>query len=324
MWYNSPMETRKSETRSWALFTSDLFDLSPKILNPSEINAQIANYRNPALVNGDRRRAFDKLFKSSIRLIHRAITTASPYSVPYEDILGEAYEMFERTVARTFQPGHVSDLDSNITTSYPTFLFDTLKIYLTSPRTTIREFPVQFPYYVLNFIDNLQRTEDRLTTQLGRQPAKSEIIAEISKRKTFAKSDTTSIYTHVQPFVDPDLSVSIERSTVSIPDEQIADEIVPVTEIIPDPAPDPEQSVLDSENNQDLMTAFASLRPNEREVLIYRLGLGRNPETTLQDIGDRFGVSRERIRQIEVRALKKLRNKPQVREIALQKGWINY
>ena len=64
--------------------------------------------------------------------------------------------------------------------------------------------------------------------------------------------------------------------------------------------------------SQDLMTrverALAILSPKEKEILRLRFGMGAEGERTLEEIGLRFAVTRERIRQIEVKALRKLRH----------------
>jgi RNA polymerase primary sigma factor len=56
--------------------------------------------------------------------------------------------------------------------------------------------------------------------------------------------------------------------------------------------------------------ALCWLRPNERDILRWRLALSATHEHTLEEIGARFGLRRERIRQIEVTALRQLRHAP--------------
>jgi RNA polymerase primary sigma factor len=68
----------------------------------------------------------------------------------------------------------------------------------------------------------------------------------------------------------------------------------------------------DSLLNQDLTTqverALATLSPKEKEILRLRFGIGEEGEHTLEEVGKRFAVTRERIRQIEAKALRKLRH----------------
>ena len=67
---------------------------------------------------------------------------------------------------------------------------------------------------------------------------------------------------------------------------------------------------LEEKNNTALIHEMvATLDPREQTILRYRFGLDGDEEKTLEDVGDKFGVTRERIRQIQEGALKKLRKK---------------
>ncbi|RKX64467.1 MAG: RNA polymerase subunit sigma, partial [Thermodesulfobacteriota bacterium] len=69
----------------------------------------------------------------------------------------------------------------------------------------------------------------------------------------------------------------------------------------------PFDAVTHAELSTKLQIILATLTPREQEILRLRFGLGGGSEYTLEEIGKRFKVSRERIRQIEKRALQKLR-----------------
>ena len=60
--------------------------------------------------------------------------------------------------------------------------------------------------------------------------------------------------------------------------------------------------------HSDVETVLDTLRPRERRVLLLRFGLIDGHQRTLEEVGKRFGVTRERIRQIEAKALRKLRH----------------
>lgn len=77
-------------------------------------------------------------------------------------------------------------------------------------------------------------------------------------------------------------------------------------EIIKDPGPSPEDVVIQQGNEKILLRYINKLSPREQVVILYRFGFMGTSET-LEQIGQRFGVSRERIRQIEKKALEKLR-----------------
>jgi RNA polymerase primary sigma factor len=70
--------------------------------------------------------------------------------------------------------------------------------------------------------------------------------------------------------------------------------------------PSPDESLLVTADRARLDAALSGLRPKEREVIVRRFGLDGQPELTLEDVGAMFGVTRERIRQIQKKALSRL------------------
>jgi len=88
-----------------------------------------------------------------------------------------------------------------------------------------------------------------------------------------------------------------------------------VSEIVADMnAPAPFDHLLRQSDNELLMEVFETLSPREKTILAQRFGLGDEPPKTLEEIGGQFGLTRERIRQIESEALKKLRSKVEKKE----------
>ena len=80
-------------------------------------------------------------------------------------------------------------------------------------------------------------------------------------------------------------------------------------------SPRPEELVMDNSLSEQLKRAMGSLTPRERRVIETRFGLGNEHSRTLEDIGSEFGLTKERIRQIEKEALAKLRHKSRSREL---------
>jgi RNA polymerase primary sigma factor len=70
----------------------------------------------------------------------------------------------------------------------------------------------------------------------------------------------------------------------------------------------PNDSLLSRDLELQVERALATLSPKEREILRLRFGIGAVSEHTLEEVGERFAVTRERIRQIEAKALRKLRH----------------
>jgi RNA polymerase primary sigma factor len=71
--------------------------------------------------------------------------------------------------------------------------------------------------------------------------------------------------------------------------------------------PDPEAEAIRLDSQRDTRELLASLSPREEKIIRMRFGIGEKAEHTLEETGKVFGITRERIRQIEVIALKKLR-----------------
>jgi RNA polymerase primary sigma factor len=89
--------------------------------------------------------------------------------------------------------------------------------------------------------------------------------------------------------------------------------------VIDDHSPDPEATTISLDFQREIQTILATLSPREEKIVRMRFGIGEKAEHTLEETGEIFGVTRERIRQIESSALKKLRH-PR-RGLANPFGW---
>ena len=97
--------------------------------------------------------------------------------------------------------------------------------------------------------------------------------------------------------------------TVEIDAPVSADSPVPIKDALPDlRQPSPEQRAMQVALRKVLDKLLGDLRPREREIVVQRFGLETGVPRTLEDIGIEYGVTRERIRQIEAKALQKLRH----------------
>ena len=82
-----------------------------------------------------------------------------------------------------------------------------------------------------------------------------------------------------------------------------------LSDFIPDPnAVDPQDAVIYSHLVQETKDALATLTPREARVIELRFGIGEESNSTLEEVGHGCSVTRERIRQIEAKALRKLRH----------------
>jgi RNA polymerase primary sigma factor len=100
------------------------------------------------------------------------------------------------------------------------------------------------------------------------------------------------------------LSVRAQPSSLDMP---VGDETTPLGAFLKVDAPSPEDLAVGRDLQTRLTRRLAPLSPRERDVIRLRYGIGTDHEHTHEEIGRRFTVSRERIRQIEAEAMRKLR-----------------
>lgn len=152
---------------------------------------------------------------------------------------------------------------------------------------------IRLPIHMIESLGKIRRATIDLTTELGHTPTKQEIAyrlgVPVSKLTAIVKSAQSTI--------------SMETPASSSEDSsKIADFIVDEDSIAP------ENRVSQENLFDDIRKMLNQLSPKERDVLILRYGLDNNgSKKTLDEIGSQYGVSRERIRQIENRAIAKLK-----------------
>jgi RNA polymerase primary sigma factor len=151
---------------------------------------------------------------------------------------------------------------------------------------------IRVPVHVMGSISRLLHVSNGLTQEYGREPTKEELAAEM---QSSPKKVGEIIKAARQPF-------SLETPVGEERDSYLGDFVE--DKKLPQPAEVAIKEVLKGEL-QDLL---ASLSAKERRVVELRFGLGDRRSRTLEEVGWEFGVTRERIRQIEAKALRKLRH----------------
>lgn len=104
-------------------------------------------------------------------------------------------------------------------------------------------------------------------------------------------------------------------STASLNDVVGDDEETEKIEFIPDPAMNTEEMAINDRLREDLKKAISTLTQREQKIIDLRFGLTTGKEMTLEQVGKEFNVTRERIRQIEAKALRKLRHPSRSRRL---------
>lgn len=151
---------------------------------------------------------------------------------------------------------------------------------------------IRIPVHMVETINKLKKVTRKLAQDLSRKPTEDELAAEmnvsIPKLREIIKiaQEPLSLETPIGKEEDSRLGDFIEDKEADAPVKMVASELL----------------------KEDLAEVLCTLSPRERDVLRLRFGMDDGRQRTLEEVGQLFGVTRERIRQIEAKALRKLRH----------------
>jgi RNA polymerase primary sigma factor len=158
---------------------------------------------------------------------------------------------------------------------------------------------IRIPVHMIETINKLVRTSRQLVQELGREPTPEEIAArmeipldKVRKVMKIAK-EPISLETPIGEEEDSHLGDFIEDKRVI----------------------SPANAVVNMNLQEQTRRVLSTLTPREEKVLRMRFGIGEKSDHTLEEVGQNFDVTRERIRQIEAKALRKLRHPSRVKKL---------
>ncbi len=158
---------------------------------------------------------------------------------------------------------------------------------------------IRIPVHMVEKMNKVSQVERQLVQEHGREPTPEEIAAELG----WEVADVREILRVAQAPVSLDKPVGEEE------DSQLGDFVED------EDAESPFEEVSQAIRRESVWRALAALPPREREVLELRYGLRGNRSLTLEEVGRAFGVTRERIRQIENNTLRKLQQLPEAQAL---------
>jgi RNA polymerase primary sigma factor len=158
---------------------------------------------------------------------------------------------------------------------------------------------IRIPVHMIETINKLIRTSRALVQELGREPTSEEI----ARRMDIPVSKVRKVLKIAQ---EP---ISLETPIGEEEDSHLGDFIEDRTAV------SPSEAVINLDLKEQTESVLKTLTPREEKVIKMRFGVGDGSEHTLEEVGQNFAVTRERIRQIEAKALRKLRHPSRSRKL---------
>src|SRR5436853_6600429 len=149
---------------------------------------------------------------------------------------------------------------------------------------------IRIPVHMVETLNRISRVNRNLTSEMGREPTPEELAQHTGvpakKVRLILESSRKPLSLETPIGEDSELGDFLEDRSAGSPND----------------------SLISQDLTSQVERALATLSPKEKEILRLRFGIGEEGEHTLEEVGRRFAVTRERIRQIEAKALRKLRH----------------
>ena len=226
--------------------------------------------------------ARDHMISANLRLVVKIAHDYKDFGLPLLDLISEGNIGLIKAVER-FDPRK----GGKLSTYAAWWIKQSIKRALANQSKTIR-----LPVHLVDKISKMRRAAMALTEELGREPSDEELAMELQI--------PTNKIAHLK-------SVSVRPASLDAP---ISDDGNSSTfgEIVGDEnAASPFESLRERSMNADLKAMVDSLEPREAEIIRLRFGLEGATELTLEEVGRKFKVTRERVRQLQNIALSKIR-----------------
>jgi RNA polymerase primary sigma factor len=248
-----------------------------KLLTPKE-EIVLANR-----IQKGEKQAREQMINANLRLVVKIARDYEGLGLPLLDLINEGNIGLMKGVER-FDPKK----GAKLATYAAWWIKQSIKRALANQSKTIR-----LPVHVVDKLFHLRKAEARLEDLLGREPMVEELAEELGTTATRIRQLRAAA---IRP-------TSLEAPLGDEDSERFAD-------VVKDENADSPYEQLEEKTNTALVHEMvATLDSREQSILRYRFGLDGDEEKTLEEIGDKFGVTRERIRQIQEAALNKLRKR---------------
>jgi RNA polymerase primary sigma factor len=231
---------------------------------------------------GDKK-AREQMIKANLRLVVKIARDYEGYGVPLLDLISEGNIGLIKAVER-YDPNK----GAKLSTYSSWWIKQAIRRALSNQSKTIR-----LPVHEVDKLAQMRRAEARFFDEIGREPSDDELAEELDMP---LRQITRYRHASVTP---SSLDAPLGDEDSNLVSDVVADE----------KADTPYEQLEEQTNTQLVREMLETLNPREKAILQLRFGLDDNEEQTLEELGEKFKLTRERIRQIQELALKKLRKK---------------